>query len=246
MTEQNHIVDLRRLKVSCKDCSLAELCLPRGLDATETDRLDSIVHRRRALRRGEHLFRVGDHLQSLYAVRFGSIKTYIPTEDGSEQILGFHMPGELISLDALGGGSHACAAVALETVGLCELPIFRFEELCHVLPSLQRQMMRLIGKEVAGDHAMLLLLGKTSAVKRLATFLLDVSLRLERRGFSAREFNLSMPRVDIANYLGLARETVSRLLTRFQDDGLLIINRRRVHIHDMDGIKTLAGLCANN
>lgn len=235
-----------RVRVSCKNCPLAKLCLAHGLDSTEVDRLDSIVRRRRPLPRGEHLYRVGDRLQSLYAVRSGCVKSYIRTEGGNEQILGFHLPGELVGLDALENESHACAAVALETVGICELPIARLEETHHTIPGLQRRVLKLIGREVAADHAMLLLLGKKSAEERLARFLFNLSLRFKQRGFSEREFNLSMPREDIANYLGLARETVSRLLAQFQHNGLLSMRRRNIRIRDMDRLKALASAHTNN
>jgi CRP/FNR family transcriptional regulator len=151
------------------------------------------------------------------------MKTCVPTADGHEQILGFHLPGELVGLDALENENHVCGAVALETVHVCELPLAQLETMCHRLPG----------------HAMLLLLGKRSAQERLATFLLSLAVRFRQRGFSEKEFGLSMPRDDIANYLGLARETVSRLLSRFQTDGLLSVQRRRVRIHDMDRLQTL-------
>ena len=245
MANQDQVIELSNLKVSCHACTLAELCLPRGLDETEIERLDGIVERHRPLPRGEHLFRMGDSFRSLYAMRSGSIKTYTSTEDGNEQILGFHLPGELLGLDGLEKESHACAAVALESAAVCELPFTRLEELCRILPGLQRQMMRLIGKEVVTEHAMLLLLGKKNAEERLASLLLSLSARFKQRGFSEREFNLSMSRQDIANYLGLTVETVSRLFTRFQGDDLLSVQRRHIRIQDMDRLRSMAGICAS-
>lgn len=230
-----------RIKISCDRCSLAELCLPRGLNQPEIDQLNRIIRRRRPVPRGDYVFQVGDVSQSLYAVHSGSLKSCTPTADGHEHILGFHLPGELVGLDALEHDNHMCAAVAMETVHVCELPLAQLEEMCHRLPGLPHRILRLIGREVAAKHAMLLLLGKRSAKERLATFLLNLASRFRQRGFSEKEFNLSMPRDDIANYLGLARETVSRLLTRFEVDGLLSVQRRRVRIHDMDRLQALAG-----
>lgn len=240
MSGQNDSNESTSIAVSCRNCSLARLCLANGLDSKDIDRLDRIVHRRRPLRRGEHLFRVGDNQPSLYAVRSGSIKSYIPTVRGDEQILGFHLPGELVGWDAFEAETHRCAAVALERVSICELPVARIEEAAHVLPGLQYRMLKMVAKKVAADHAMLLLLGKKTAEQRLATFLLNMSKRFEQRGFSESELNLSMSRHDISNYLGLAVATVSRLLTRFQENGLLTVQRRLVSIHHLDRLHALA------
>lgn len=242
MNELTQYVKLTKVKVSCKNCSLAELCLPRGLDRAEVEQLDHIVQRRRLLKRGEHVFRQGDNPACLYAVRTGSLKSYIPTEDGAEQILGFHLPGELLGLDAFETDSHGCAAIALETAGLCTFPLSQLEETCRLCPSLQQQMLKVIAREVAADHKMLLLLGRKTAEQRLATFLLSLSRRFKSRGFSAKEFNLSMPRHDIGKYLGLAVETVSRLLSRFQEEGLLAVRRRHVRIRDINRLHTLANI----
>lgn len=226
-------------KISCGHCSLAELCLPAGLNQAEIEQLNRIIRRRRPVPRGDYVFQVGDPSQSLYAVHSGCMKTCVPSADGHEQILGFHLPGELVGLDALENENHVCGAVALETVHVCELPLAQLETMCHRLPGLPHRLLRLIGREVTARHAMLLLLGKRSAQERLATFLLSLAARFRQRGFSEKEFRLSMPRDDIANYLGLARETVSRLLSRFQTDGLLSVQRRRVCIHDMGRLQTL-------
>jgi CRP/FNR family transcriptional regulator, anaerobic regulatory protein len=240
MIRRRRTTSAARIRVSCGHCSLADLCLPQGLKQAEIEQLNTIVRRRRPVPRGESVFRVGDPSLSIYAVHSGCVKTCSSTSDGHEQILGFHLPGEFVGLDALESDSHRCAAVAMETVHVCELPLVQLEQMCHRLPGLPHRILRLIGAEVAAKHALLLLLGKRSAEERLAAFLLNLSARFRQRGFSEQKFNLSMPRDDIANYLGLARETVSRLLTRFQLDGLLSVERRCIFIRDISRLALLA------
>ncbi|MFO7593888.1 MAG: fumarate/nitrate reduction transcriptional regulator Fnr [Pseudomonadota bacterium] len=238
-------IKIDQFKVACKDCNLFQLCLPVGIDAQELEELDNIIKRRRPVKRGEHLFRVGDPFQAIYAVRSGSIKTYTPTEDGHEQVTGFHLPGELLGLDAINLQHHPCAAKALETTSLCEIPFNRLEELSTRLPSLQHQLLKIMSKEILHDQSLLMLLGKKSAEERLAALLLSLSDRYRQRGFSPTDFYLSMSRNDIGNYLGLAVETVSRLFTRFQEEGLLNVQRKHVCITDFDRLSAIAN-AANN
>jgi CRP/FNR family transcriptional regulator len=233
-------VKLDQIRVACKDCNLFQLCLPVGIDAKELEELDNIIKRRRPVKRGEHLFRVGDPFQAIYAVRSGSIKTYTPTEDGHEQVTGFHLPGELLGLDAINLQHHPCAAKALETTSVCEIPFDRLEELSMRLPSLQHQLLKIMSKEILHDQSLLMLLGKKSAEERLAALLLSLSTRYQQRGFSPSDFYLSMSRNDIGNYLGLAVETVSRLFTRFQDEGLLSVQRKHVRIIDLPRMRAIA------
>jgi CRP/FNR family transcriptional regulator len=210
-----------------------------GLDSDDVERLDSIVKRARPLHRGDHLFRNGERFRSLYVVKTGSVKTYAPSEEGGEQVLGFHLPGELIGLDAIDKEVHACSAKVLETSAICEVPFSRFEELSGTIPSLQHQMYRLLSKEIGQESEMLLLLGKKSADERLAVFLLSMSKRLRKRGLSPTDFYLSMSRHEISNYLGLAVETVSRLFTRFQDEGLLKVDRKHVELRDLEALEAI-------
>lgn len=236
----NNVIKIDQAKVACKDCNLFQLCLPVGIDASELEELDSIIKRRRPIKRGEHLFHVGSPFQAIYAVRSGSIRTYTPTEDGHEQVTGFHLPGELLGLDAIHLKHHPCAAKALETTSICEIPFDRLEELSTYLPSLQHQLLTVMSKEILHDQSLLMLLGKKSAEERLAALLLSLSERYQRRGFSPTDFYLSMSRNDIGNYLGLAVETVSRLFTRFQDDGVLIVQRKHICIQDLPQLRTIA------
>jgi CRP/FNR family transcriptional regulator, anaerobic regulatory protein len=236
----NTAVKIDAIKVACKDCNLFQLCLPVGIDARELEELDSIIKRRRPVKRGEHLFHVNDPFQAIYAVRSGSIKTYTPTEDGHEQVTGFHLPGELLGLDAINLLHHPCAAKALETTSICEIPFDRLEELSMHLPSLQHQLLKIMSKEILHDQSLLMLLGKKSAEERLAALLLSLSNRYQQRGFSPTDFHLSMSRNDIGNYLGLAVETVSRLFTRFQDEGLLSVQRKHICILDLPRLRSIA------
>lgn len=239
MAQLKGVVDLSQVKVSCADCRLREICLPRGLDPAEVEQLVGLVKRNSLLKRGEYLYQQGDPLRGLYAVRSGSLKGFLSAEDGAEHVVGFYLPGELLGLDAMGCDCHTCAAMALETTSVCELPYDRLLELCHQLPSLQHQLLQIVGKELSADHEQLLLLGERSAEERIATFLLNLSARFGERGFSEKEFNLSMSRHDIASYLGLAVETVSRLFTSFSKEGLLSVERRNVHIHDFPRLRSM-------
>jgi len=234
---EHSVISLENIKVACKNCSLATLCLPMGLDPEDVERLDSIVRRSRPLHRGDFLFREGERFTSLYIVKSGSVKTYSPSEDGNEQVLGFHLPGELIGLDAIQSDVHGCSARVLETSVTCEIPFERLEELTSAIPSLQHQMYRLLSKEISHESEMLMLLGKRNAEERLAAFVLSLSDRFRRRGFSPRDFYLSMSRHEIGSYLGLAVETVSRLFTRFQEEGLLRVDRKHIELLDPDGLR---------
>ncbi|MBK1650169.1 fumarate/nitrate reduction transcriptional regulator Fnr [Rhabdochromatium marinum] len=239
---QRKIISFENIRVACRSCSLNALCLPMGLSSDDIEKLENVIKRSRPLQRGEHLFYSGEHFHSLFVVKTGSVKTYTPSTEGGEQVLGFHLPGELIGLDAINQNFHSCSARVLETSAICEIPFQRLEELASNLPSLQHQLYRLLSKEIVEEAEMLMLLGKRSAEERLAAFLVSLSQRLGKRGLSTTDFHLSMSRHEIGNYLGLAVETVSRLFSRFQDENFLSVDRKHVKILSMPGLETLAGI----
>jgi CRP/FNR family transcriptional regulator len=175
-------------------------------------------------------------------VRSGCVKTYMPTPDGGEQVTGFHLPGEIVGLDAIATGSHSSSARALDTASFCELPFSQLEDLADEVRSLGRRLLRVLGREIHQDQEMLAVLGKPTAEERLAALLVSFSARLKQRGFSDREFRLSMSRHDIGSYLGLAVETVSRVFSRFQRRGLLRVERRAIILHNLAALKLLAGV----
>jgi CRP/FNR family transcriptional regulator len=240
---RNKKLSTEEIKVACSECSLTELCLPHGMDTDELETLEQFIKRLSPLQPVQHLYRAGDVGHALFAVRSGCLKSYCTTEDGEEQVLGFTLPGELVGLDGLYNGRYTSNSIALETASVCALPYDQLEVLCQRLPSLHRQVMRIIGKEITNGHQMLMLLGKRSAEERLASFLISLSARYKLRGLSATEFNLPMSRQDIGNYLGLAIETVSRLFAHFQQTQMLTVRRRQIVLKDLGKLKAMVEGC---
>jgi len=236
----NDVLRLQDIKRACGTCSLRELCLPFGISDEDLRRLESIVQRKRPIAKGQRLFTQGDPLSAIYAVRMGSVKSFTVSQEGAEQVTGFHFPGDLVGLDAIADEVHGCTVVALEGTSVCEIGFDEIDHLSDQVPGLKRQLMRLLSREIIQDQKLLLMLGKKTAEARLATLLISMPTRFELRGLSSQDFNLSMSRGDIANYLGLALETVSRLFARFQDDGLITVDGRSLHIIDLIRLHQLA------
>lgn len=223
-------VDAMTARVSCNDCSLSPICLPLAVRADELEQLDNIIHRGRTMKRGEHLYRAADEFDAVYAVRSGALKTYSVSEDGEEQVTGFYLPGEIVGMDGISTARHVSSAKALETASVCEIPFDRLEFLSSRIPSLQHHFFSLMSREIQADRELHLLVSKKSADDRIAALLLSISARHKLRGLSATTFRLPMSRYDIANYLGLAVETVSRTFTRFQQQHVLRVDGREVEI----------------
>ena len=238
-----HVIDFSKIKVSCENCNLNELCLPRGLGKQDLDKLDQIAKRTRPLHKGDVLFRSGDAFKSLYAVRSGCIKITASSELGDEQVLGFYLPGEIVGLDGVDNKQHSCTAIALETSSLCGFPYTNLTDVCKRVPALNEQLYSVMGRELSYENQLLLTITKKNAEERIATFLISLSTRFRRLGYSSTEFKLSMSRSEIGNYLGLTIETVSRTLNKFQKQKLINIERKHIRINELD---TLKNLCTNS
>jgi len=234
-------IDVNKLKTACATCSLHELCLPAGLNQNELKIFDQLFNRRRPVKRGDYLYRAGTELQSLYAVRSGFVKSCVLHEDGREQVAGFHMMGDLLGLDAISSNHHTSDTVALEDSEVCEIPFASLEKLSREIPSLQSHFHRIMSREIVRDHGVMLLLGSMRAEERLAAFLLNLSQRFAMRGYSPTEFNLRMTREEIGSYLGLKLETISRVLSRFQEEHLIEVKNKHIKINNLEQLRALIG-----
>jgi len=226
--------------ISCGDCHVRELCLPRGLSQEDLTQLDSRVCHRIAQRR-DVIYRAGDPLRFLYVVRSGSVKVAIGDAAGTEQIIGFYLPGELLGLDGLNDHRHRGTARALETTSICEISFDELESLCTKLPSLNRQVERLMSKELGAEQELMLSLARRGVEQRIVVFLLNLSKRWSQRGFSATRFTLTMTRDDIASYLGMTGETVTRAFVALRNSGLLKVEKKNIQILDLDALIERSG-----
>jgi CRP/FNR family transcriptional regulator len=227
--------------VACSSCCLKGVCLPCGLGQSEIDQFDQIATSKRRVARGASLYLNGDGFESLYAVRSGAFKSVGTSHQGDEKVTGLHLPGELLGLDAISSGRHGYSAVALEDSEVCAIPFARLERLAMSIPALQHQLLRVLSGDISRDQGLMLLLGSMTAEQRLAAFLLSLSRRHQRLGYSASRFMLRMTREEIGNYLGLSLETVSRLLSRFQREGLLAVQQRDVAIRNAERLREMVG-----
>lgn len=239
------VAAVARCQTTCSSCNLRELCLPCGLTGNDAARADELVYTRRRIKRGETLYRSGDAFNSLYAVRSGFFKSSMLLEDGRDQVTGFHMPGEILGMDGIGQETHSCGAVALEDSEVCIIPYARLEELGMEVPQLARQFHKVMSREIVRDQGVMMLLGSMRAEERLAAFLLNLSQRFRARGYSASEFHLRMTREEIGSFLGLKLETVSRIFSRFQEEGLISVQQKHIRIIDTDRLKQMLGQAAH-
>ena len=221
----------------CSTCAFSSACLSQGLDKASLGELHVLVEHIGPFHEGEHLFRQGDDFTAIAAVRAGTVKTFVIDPAGHEQVLGFFLPGEVIGLNAIHQARYPCNAVALDTVMLCRFSFPKMALLATRMPGLQAQLFRLLSQDIGKA---VVLAGDYSADQRMAAFLVALSRRYADRGFSATRFHLTMSRTDIANYLRLAPETVSRVLRRFQDEGLVAVERRELEIRDPARLQDLA------
>ncbi|MDF7676369.1 helix-turn-helix domain-containing protein [Neisseriaceae bacterium ESL0693] len=223
----------------CDNCSLKILCMPVGLYQQELEDLNAIVRQSKRIRKGECLFRHGEPFTSMYAVRTGFFKTTIASLDGRDQVTGFFMSGEILGLEGICQGVHHCDATALEDSEVCELPFESLEEAGTRFPSLQAHFYKLMSQEIMRDQCQMLMLGNMRAEERLALFLINLSLRLSKRGFAANDFILRMSREAIGSFLGLKLETVSRTLSRFSQEGWIQVEHRHIKILRPEALQSL-------
>ena len=234
--------DVNRRALACSECSLKTHCVPADLEAEMLGEFDRFGTSRMRIHKGDTLYRARDRFSSLYAVRSGSCKTLILTEDGHEQVTAYHMPGEILGFDGIDSGAYFCQVVALEDTELCVLPYEELERLAHHNTTFQRNMHRLLSREIARDRRTMLMLGTMRAEQRLVAFLLDLAERYHALGYSSCEFVLRMTREEIGSFLGLKLETVSRLFSRFHHDGLTQVQGRVVKLLDRSALERIIGV----
>ena len=204
---------------------------------------EDVVHQLPPVEDKHYLFRQGDKFNNLYIIRSGSVKEISTSRDGTEQVIGFSLPGEMLGMDAIATGQYSASAIILKTTTVCALEYDKFEELCEKIPGLAKQILKMAGQELIDEHDFRLSLSTKNSEEKLALFLSSLSTRYMMLGYSPYIFELPMGRSDIGNYLGMASETISRTFKKLIQNGLITVKSHSVEINKLDSLKTLAGHC---
>jgi len=213
--------------------------MPNGLSNFELSKIDTLVSQRIRIKRGQDLSGLKNN-QSLSIIRTGYFKTVISTNDGRDQVLGFHMSGDSIGLAGELSDLYSCRVTALEDSTVCIVPFSKIEEIANSVNGLHSHIRHLYSIEINRENSVMLFLGSMNSEERVATFLLKLSASHKERGFSPHELILKMSRYDIASYLGLKHETVSRTLAKFIKSKLINLNLRELKINNHLALHSLA------
>jgi CRP/FNR family transcriptional regulator len=230
---------MKNTQIDCKVCRLDSLCFPRGLCEQEVEKLSLVVKNNMIIQKGEYIYRQGSLFESLIAIKSGSAKLVINNSQGNTHLLNLLLPGELIGFDGLYQNKYNCSVIALEITHYCKLPADKFATLYTKIPSIARELFK-HSSETINSLQNQVVQNRHSAEEKLAMFLINLSNRLKRRGFSSLEFNIRLTRQEIAEHLGLTFETVSRMLKKFQNDQLINVDKKYIIIKNLQKLQRIA------
>lgn len=238
------VVEFPHYYFACQYCELQDICV-NAARQSERPHLAGIIEHPSPYHRGDYLFRQGDPVRYFYIINSGVAKQFVNTSDGAEQVVNFTLVGETVSLDYLEGGRHNSNVIALDTTNVCAIPVSRLNREKPLKAAMADYLLRFTAMEIVRNHELQQLIGQGTAETKLAFFLNDMATRLERTGRPHDSVVLPMSRHDIANYLCLADETVSRLFSKFSDWGMIKVDRKRIQFTDFDALYTLANTHRN-
>jgi CRP/FNR family transcriptional regulator len=223
----------------CLGCDVRKTAVCGVLNCSKLARLRGLGSHFR-LSAGQPLFHEGDPANRVYTLVQGSLKLYNLLPDGRRQVTGFMQPGDFLGISV--DDEYAFSAEALEQSQLCVFPRSRFDDFAEENSEMERELYRLAIHELAAAQQQMVLLGRKTAVERVASFCIALAAREERmiEGHS-RFIGLPMSRSDIADYLGLTKETVSRVLAVLKCQRLIRLEAiDRIEIVDRPGLEQIA------
>lgn len=230
--------------LACKNCWLNPLCHSGYSHSGLIFDLTLLARHASSVVNKGMVFMQNAPFSTYFIVRSGAVKTFHVNERRDEKILAFYLPGQMFGFDGIASGVHTCSAIALERSQLCRLSIRQMEELGRVSPELAYGVLKALSSELNGAERLNRWLSQSTAEERVVGFLLDIARRYRQCHLRDTDFRLAMARSDIANYLGLALATVSRILARLHRDHLIEVHGRNVQLLQVQQLK--ARVCADD
>ncbi len=235
------VTPLSQQEVACDHCAMFGLCEEAGL-SRDTALLEQLVSRRTALPRTAELFQKDAPFHDIYAVKSGALAAVGEDEKGKRKVFGFYFPGDMLGLDAINSGHYQNTVVALEKSSVCRLHYESAPLLGEYQAGFYQQLIQAMSHRLNCERWSSQLLATQSTEQRLAAFMVYLCSQFKARGLPHMAFRLPMTRRDIADYLGMAMETVSRSFSSLQKKGIVALQGRNTQINDVDGLLEIAGL----
>ncbi len=229
--------------IDCDKCSMQAVCEPVSKAVQALDLTNNYLSKRMPLKAGEVLFSENEALTSFYAVSSGSFVLTEIKDNNESKIVGFRFPGELIGEDAIYPEKYGYNAVAATASSVCKVVSDKLMSCSKLVPDLQLNIIKLLSKQnYTRQSEFRAAVAKKSAENVLASFLVNVAQRNTQHEKSATVLNLAVSRDNIANFLGLRRETLSRLLTKLQNDQLIKVEGKTIYLLDLKNLEKLADI----
>ena len=220
-----HLINNQR---QCQHCQADKLCLSFGLDASSSAKFRELIIERGPIKQGEPIYRQGDRFKSLFSLQSGTAKAETVTFDGKQSVIGFLFAGDLAGVDGIGSDTYPTDLIALETSWICEIPYQQLLELCGSVPALQSRFIDRLGLRINQDEQDWKVQSGEPAETRVMRFLHQLYQRQRSNGLDSPRIQLPMPKQDLASFLSLTPESLSRVLSRLQKEGQLVKESTRV------------------
>ncbi len=228
--------------VACDACRLSPICSPVDVGGHTYDFTGKMVNRRHFFKKSEMIFQQGEQATLIYAISAGSLKLIVDVKD-SKRVIDFRIPGELVDICSLNEGLYAYSAQALEDIYLCEIGKETLSDIASQIPEVPGRLMKVVSQELINiQKSSMLLRGNVGSEEKIAAFVLNLAWRYQNSGYSYTEFKLNMTRTDIADFLGLSKETVMRLFKKLHKNNLIHVNGKQLSIPNVDKLQKFVGL----
>lgn len=230
--------------IECQHCKLFPICSPVRIGGQEYDFLGKLVDKEHFYKRGDYLFKQDQPSTSIYALSAGALKLTFSDKNLNEHIIDFRLAGELVAVDSIHTDHFLYSAQAIAECHVCEISKDHLSGgIASQIHEVQNKIIHMLSREIFSNRTpSMMLLGRNSSEEKVAAFILSMASRYKDCGYQATRFTLPMTRVDIAEHLGLAKETVIRMFQQLQRLGLIVFKGKEIEIKDLKGLQATVGI----
>lgn len=236
-----HKLHLLASEPPCSGCQAEPFCLQSAFSGDQLSNFKKAIRIRGPFERGEAIYREGLPFNAIYFIQKGSVKTEVCTASGMLEVTAFYLIGELLGVDAIGSDHYPSDAVAMEETWLCQLSYSQLKTMCHDCDEFQQALITRLGCTINSDVYQWALARNLKAKQKVAWFIFNLFKRVRsRQSSNLHVIPLPMRKTDIANYLGLAPESLSRALHALEEEGVIVNQPKQIYLSDIQKAQSMS------